>query len=58
MHWLAIYGIWMLYALLCMGIVEAASDRTQDLRGAKAALWIGAGIGVSLSALILWFGPT
>ena len=58
MHWLLIYIVWMVYALLCMGVLEAASDRTEDLRGAKTALWVGAGIGVILSVLILWLGPT
>ena len=45
MHWLFIYIVWMVYALLAMGILEAASDRTQNLRGAGKALTIGAIIG-------------
>lgn len=58
MHWLLVYLVWMVYALLCMGVLEAASDRTQDMRGAKRALWIGALVGVGLTITILWFGPT
>jgi len=58
MHWLFIYIVWMVYALLAMGILEAASDRTQNLRGAGKALTIGAIIGVLISTAILWFGPT
>jgi hypothetical protein len=57
MHWLFIYIVWMIYALLAMGVLETAADRTQDLRGAKTALVAGAVIGVVLSAVILWFGP-
>ena len=41
-----------------MGVLEAASDRTQDLRGAKTALVGGAILGLVLSFVILWFGPT
>ena len=57
MHWLFIYIVWMVYALLAMGVLEAASDGTQDLRGAKTALIAGAVLGLLLSLVILWFGP-
>ena len=57
MHWLLIYIVWMLYSLLAMGILEAASDRADDLRGAGTALVAGAVLGVLLIVLILWFGP-
>lgn len=57
MHWLWIYIVWMVYALLAMGILEAASDRTQNLRGAGTALITGAVLGLVLTVVILWFGP-
>ncbi len=57
MHWLFIYIVWMVYILLAMGVLEAASDRTQDLRGAGTALVVGAAIGAALTLAILWFGP-
>ena len=57
MHWLLIYLVWMLYILLGMGVLEAASDRTDDLRGAPTALIGGAVLGLTLTVVILWFGP-
>ena len=57
MHWLFIYIVWMVYILLAMGVLEAASDRTQDLRGARTALVVAAAIGAALTLAILWFGP-
>ena len=57
MHWLFIYLVWMLYILLVMGVLEAASDRTDDLRGAGTALVSGAVLGLILTVLILWLGP-
>jgi multisubunit Na+/H+ antiporter MnhB subunit len=57
MHWLFIYIVWMVYTLLAMGVLEAASDRTQDLRGARSALIVGAVLGAALTLAILWFGP-
>ncbi len=57
MHWLFIYIVWMVYILLAMGVLEAASDRTQDLAGARTALVVGAILGAALSLTILWFGP-
>lgn len=57
MHWLLVYLVWMVYIVMVMGIVEAAADRTQDLRGARIALVVGAVLGVVLSVGILWFGP-
>ncbi len=47
----------MVYILLAMGVLEAASDRTQDLRGARTALVVGAVLGAALTLAILWFGP-
>ncbi len=47
----------MVYILLAMGVLEAASDRTQDLRGARTALVVGAVLGATLTLAILWFGP-
>jgi multisubunit Na+/H+ antiporter MnhB subunit len=47
----------MVYILLAMGVLEAASDRTQNLRGARTALAVGAVLGVALTLAILWFGP-
>ncbi len=57
MHWLLIYLVWMLYILLGMGVLEAASDRTNDLRGARTALVAGAVFSLMMTVLILWFGP-
>jgi multisubunit Na+/H+ antiporter MnhB subunit len=57
MHWLFIYIVWMVYILLAMGVLEAASDRTQDLRGARTALVVGAVLGAGLTLTTLWFGP-
>lgn len=57
MHWLWIYIVWMVYAVMVMGILETASDRTQNTRGAGTALVLGAVLGVILSVTILWFGP-
>lgn len=57
MHWLWIYIVWMVYALLVMGVLEAASDRTQNMRGARTAIVAGAVLGLVLSFVILWFGP-
>lgn len=57
MHWLFIYLVWMVYALLVMGVLEAASDRTQQMRGARTALVGGAILGLVLSVVILWLGP-
>jgi multisubunit Na+/H+ antiporter MnhB subunit len=57
MHWLFIYIVWMVYTLLAMGVLEAASDRTQDLRGARSALIVGAVLVAALTLAILWFGP-
>lgn len=57
MHWLFIYIVWMVYILLAMGVLEAASDRTQDLRGARTALVVGAVLGAGLTLTILWSGP-
>jgi multisubunit Na+/H+ antiporter MnhB subunit len=54
---LFIYIVWMVYILLAMGVLEAASDRTQNLRGARTALVVGATIGAALTLTILWFGP-
>ena len=56
-HWLYLYLVWMVYILLIMGVLEAAADRTQNLRGAKTALIGGALVAVTLSIGILWFGP-
>jgi hypothetical protein len=47
----------MVYILLAMGVLEAASDRTQNLHGARAALVAGALFGAALTLAILWFGP-
>ena len=58
-HWLFVYIVWMVYAVLVMGILETAADRQEDeLRGSGRALIIGAVIGLILSITILWFGPT
>ena len=57
MHWLWVYIVWMVYALLVMGILEAAADRTQNMRGAGTALITGAILGAVLTLVILWFGP-
>ncbi len=48
----------MVYSLLVMGVLEAYSQRDARLvRGAGAALVVGALIAVTLSVTILWFGP-
>ena len=50
--------VWMVYAILAMGILEAYSERDERLvRGANTALVVGAVIGVILTIVILWFGP-
>ena len=50
--------VWMVYAILAMGILEAYSERDERLvRGASTALVVGAVIGAILTIVILWFGP-
>lgn len=52
------YLVWTLYSLLAMGVLEAASERNPNsVRGAGKAMVIGGIIAVSLSIVILWFGP-
>ena len=57
MHGLYLYLLWMVYILLIMGVLKAATDRTQNLRGPKTALIGGAPLPVVVSIGIRWFGP-
>jgi hypothetical protein len=58
MHWFWLFLVWMVYSILAMGVLEAYSERDERLvRGAGWAMVIGAIIAVTLSILILWFGP-
>jgi uncharacterized membrane protein YeiB len=48
----------MVYAILGMGVLEAYSERDAKLvRGAGTAMVLGAIVAVTLSVVILWFGP-
>lgn len=58
MHWFWLFLIWMVYSILAMGVLEAYSERDERLiRGAGAAMIVGAVLAVSLSVIVLWFGP-
>ena len=57
MHWLLIYIVGMLYILLVMGVLEAASGRTEEFWGAGAALVTGAVLGALLTIVVLELGP-
>ncbi len=58
MHWFWVFLIWMLYAILAMGVLEAFSERDERLvRGAGTAMLVGGLVAISLTVAILWFGP-
>lgn len=58
MHFFWMFLVWMVYSILAMGVLEAYSEReSQSVRGAGKAMIIGGIIAVSLSVVILWFGP-
>lgn len=57
-HWFWLFIVWMVYATLVMGVLEALSERDERLvRGAGTALIVGALLAVVLSIFILWTGP-
>jgi hypothetical protein len=48
----------MVYSILAIGVLEAYSEReTESVRGARTAIMVGALIAITLSVVILWFGP-
>lgn len=58
MHIFWLFLVWMVYAILGMGILEAYSERDARLvRGAGTAMIVGGVVALLLSVLILWFGP-
>jgi hypothetical protein len=58
MHIFWLFLVWMVYAILGMGVLEAYSERDAKLvRGAGTAMVLGAIVAVTLSVVILWFGP-
>jgi hypothetical protein len=58
MHYFWMFLVWMVYSILAIGVLEAYSEReTQSIRGARTAIMVGALIAITLSVVILWFGP-
>jgi hypothetical protein len=58
MHYFWMFLVWMVYSILAIGVLEAYSEReTQSVRGARTAIMVGALIAITLSVVILWFGP-
>lgn len=58
MHIFWLFLVWMVYAILGIGVLEAYSDRNpQSVRGAGTALVVGGILAVVLSVVILWYGP-